>query len=321
VIPTLRQLRYFTRIVELGSMTKAAEHLNVAQTALGSQIQLLEEEMGIALLARHSRGVVPTKAGELLFRRAQDILALVSQCAREIADFRAERSEMLTIGASASVLRITASYLLAQASLLLPNVTVSLVEDTSVSLLKALKRGELDLIVAHELPPTDGLRRVPWLRENLLFVTAARKRGRGTAGAELGTISLEKALQTELTLPVRLDGIRKIIESAAEPLNLKYRVTYSVQSHEALKILIAEKSVASVLPYGLVASELNSGTLFAQRIISPILTRRLYAVRSSRRLSTGDEVALENLLLSIKTHLIATLGPLATPLGSKEELA
>jgi len=132
---------------------------------------------------------------------------------------------------------------------------------------------------------------------------------------------LEKALQTELTLPVRLDGIRKIIESAAEPLNLKYHVIYSVQSHEALKILIAEKSVASVLPYGLVASELNSGTLSARRIISPILTRTLYAMRSSRRLSTGDEVALENLLLSIKTHLIATLGPLATPLGSKEEIA
>ena len=59
---TLRQLRYFVKIVELGNMTKAAESLFVAQPALGMQIRQLEEDLGVALLIRHSRGVEPRMA-------------------------------------------------------------------------------------------------------------------------------------------------------------------------------------------------------------------------------------------------------------------
>ena len=59
----LRQLRYFVSVVEAGNMTRAAEQLHVAQTALGMQIRQIEEDLGVALLVRHSRGVEPTKAG------------------------------------------------------------------------------------------------------------------------------------------------------------------------------------------------------------------------------------------------------------------
>ena len=66
----LRQLRYFVSVVEAGNMTRAAEQLHVAQTALGMQIRQIEEDLGVALLVRHSRGVEPTKAGSLLHARA-----------------------------------------------------------------------------------------------------------------------------------------------------------------------------------------------------------------------------------------------------------
>ena len=66
----LRQLKYFIGVVEAGNMTRAAERLHVAQTALGMQIRQIEEELGVPLLVRHSRGVEPTKAGKLLHARA-----------------------------------------------------------------------------------------------------------------------------------------------------------------------------------------------------------------------------------------------------------
>lgn len=53
----LRQLKYFVGVIEAGNMTRAAEQLHVAQTALGMQIRQLEEDLGVALLVRHSRGV------------------------------------------------------------------------------------------------------------------------------------------------------------------------------------------------------------------------------------------------------------------------
>ena len=59
---TIRQLRYFLRIIELKSFSKAAAYLHVAQPALGLQIRKLEEELGVKLLNRHSRGITPTEA-------------------------------------------------------------------------------------------------------------------------------------------------------------------------------------------------------------------------------------------------------------------
>ena len=69
-----RQLRYFARVVELGSFTRAAEDLNVAQSALSHHVAKLEEELRVRLLDRHSRGVSATEAGEALLTRTRAIL-------------------------------------------------------------------------------------------------------------------------------------------------------------------------------------------------------------------------------------------------------
>lgn len=59
----LRQLRYFVRIVETGSMGSAALDLNIGVSALSQQMSRLENELAIRLLQRTSRGVTPTSAG------------------------------------------------------------------------------------------------------------------------------------------------------------------------------------------------------------------------------------------------------------------
>jgi LysR family nitrogen assimilation transcriptional regulator len=58
----LRQLRYFAKVIELGNMTRAASELHLAQPALGMHIRQLEEDLGVALLVRHSRGVDPNRS-------------------------------------------------------------------------------------------------------------------------------------------------------------------------------------------------------------------------------------------------------------------
>ena len=62
----LRSLGYFVRIAELGSFTRAAAHLRLAQPALTRHVQRLEEELGVALFTRANRGVRLTEAGEKL---------------------------------------------------------------------------------------------------------------------------------------------------------------------------------------------------------------------------------------------------------------
>jgi len=299
-------------------MTRAAEQLHVAQTALGAQMRQLEEEFGTPLLHRHSRGVSATAAGQALYLRSQQIVELVAQTAREIGVFRTGQSETITLGMSPSLVHLAASDLLARAHTAMPNVALRLVEETSLVLLDALKRGELDMLLAHEVPESAGLTCTPWLREELLFVTAPVPGSAALKSAWdiVSTIPLARALETDLALLLRLDGMRKIIDSTAEPLGLKPRVAFQVQSAQALKLLIADHAVASILPYGLAFPELRTGALVARRVVEPPLTRTLYMVRTEKRLSGANEAALNTLLDSIRLRLVDLLGPLATPVSA-----
>ncbi len=81
-----RRLQYFVKIVDIGSLTQAAEILHVAQPALSQQLATLEGEVQQQLLTRTKRGVVPTEAGRILYRHAQVILR---QCEQARADINA----------------------------------------------------------------------------------------------------------------------------------------------------------------------------------------------------------------------------------------
>src|SRR5215813_12596446 len=69
-----RQLRYFVRIVEGGSFSRAASIVHVAQPALSQQVAELEQRLGVELLQRSARGVRPTAAGEIFYKEASAIL-------------------------------------------------------------------------------------------------------------------------------------------------------------------------------------------------------------------------------------------------------
>lgn len=70
----LRQLRYFLAIAEAGSITRAAEHLNVAQPALSLHVKNMDADLGVPLPFRSARGVEPTEAGAILLHHARVIL-------------------------------------------------------------------------------------------------------------------------------------------------------------------------------------------------------------------------------------------------------
>ena len=77
----LRRLQYFVKIVDIGSLTQAADILHVAQPALSQQLAVLENELKVKLLDRSVSGVTPTPAGKILYAHAQTIL-------RQVEDMR-----------------------------------------------------------------------------------------------------------------------------------------------------------------------------------------------------------------------------------------
>src|SRR5437763_540771 len=94
----IRQLKYFVRIVDLGSFSKAAAELFIAQPALSKQIKMLEAELGATLLSRTVRGVQATESGSLFYRHAQAVLRQLERVAGEIADVNGNPTGVVTLG-------------------------------------------------------------------------------------------------------------------------------------------------------------------------------------------------------------------------------
>jgi LysR family nitrogen assimilation transcriptional regulator len=302
----LRQLRYFTRVVELGNMTRAADHLNVAQPALGLQIRQLEEDLGSTLLIRHSRGVEPTPAGRTLFERAQKILALVDETRAEMLSLRGAMSETLRLGITPSIMSLIGYDLLVEAREEMPQVFLSVTEELGYALIDCMKRNELDLALVYEVEDEPWLAARPIFEEELLFVTAL-------ADVPPGPISFADALGYALILPCERDLVRKLIDNAATRQNVKLRLAFEVNSPAAIKTMVLREGASTIVPYGAVADEIRAGRLQGRRIVRPEIVRKLYLVRPAGGRVFQHEALIEAFMQRMIAKLATAVGELLRP--------
>lgn len=139
------QLRYFLQIAEQGSFTRAAEVLEISQSALSRSIQKLEEELGQPVFERQTRSVALTDAGTLLQASAQQVLSIVEDTKAEITDDG--ESGRIRVGAIPTIAPYFLPDVLRRFSVGFPKASVVVQENTTDVLLKNCTQGELDLAI------------------------------------------------------------------------------------------------------------------------------------------------------------------------------
>jgi LysR family transcriptional regulator, nitrogen assimilation regulatory protein len=303
----LRQLKYFVSVVEAGNMTRAAEQLHVAQTALGMQIRQLEEDLGVALLVRHSRGVEPTKAGGLLHARALAILKLVEQTRTDVSACEREESETIRFGITPALMLSVGTEIAVTVREQLPQVFLSMVEAMSHVLVEMLARGEVDFILCYDVPDQPHLSRTALLQDDLVLVTLPGPR-KGEP------IALVDVLDESLAMPEQGDTVRTVAARTARELGLELKVAYEVRSIAAMKDLVSRGAAASILPYFSVLEEVRAGKLDARPITMPALRRSLFLASSKQGKPFRNEAGFSGAVRSSLHGLVEALGPLAHPL-------
>ena len=276
----LRQLRTFLHVVELGSLSKAAERLRIAQPALGRQVKLLEEELGVALFARHGRGMVPTAAGRILADRASTILRLVADTRAELTAERDAVKGTVSLGVPPTVGEVLAGRLVERFVKRHPAVTVRIVPAFSGYLLDLLQRGEVDLAVMYETTGYEGtgarqIRVEPLIVEELFLIGP---RGAGLAMAE--PVPFAALADRAMILPGPRQGLRRLLEGEARAAGLALSVAVEADARQTLKELVLRGLGFGVLPFAVIHAELRDGSLCAAPIVDPPLTRRLVLARS-----------------------------------------
>jgi DNA-binding transcriptional LysR family regulator len=147
----IRQLQYFLKIVDLGSFTAAASHLGIAQPTLTKSMRSLERQLGVELLRRLPRGIEPTEAGQRLAEHGRRAELQLRDAVSAIGNLNSNPAGVVTIGAGPAWLRRILPDAVCSAISRYPELNVHIVGGFDDSLLKDLRAGLLDIVVA-ELP-------------------------------------------------------------------------------------------------------------------------------------------------------------------------
>ena len=209
----LRHLRYFVAIAEEGSFTRAAERLWIAQPGLSTQIRRLENELGVQLFERHTRGVSLTDAGELFLERARTVLAAAEEARCTGRDLGAGLVGSVRLGiATGAQWRLVPS-LLRQFGRERPEVEVTVVESYGGTLVRDLRDGRLDVIIAPSAFASPELRRSGLAREPWVVLV-----GRGHRLATPGPLAADELQGEDVIVTGHRDGAgydREVAETLA----------------------------------------------------------------------------------------------------------
>jgi LysR family nitrogen assimilation transcriptional regulator len=311
---TIRQLRYFLRIVELKSFSKAAAYLHVAQPALGLQIRKLEEELGVKLLNRHSRGVSATEAGLILRDHALIVLRQIERAKLHLIDFAGPPRGKIAVGVTPTVNLVLASALVQKCRAELPNVSLSIVEGMSENLMEWVENDRLDMAFSYNPAAVRGLVCEPMLTEDLCLVgppnaadlpTSKVTAKRGKNGG-LESIAFADIAELQMILPSPPHGLRSIIDEVANHQDLELNITLEIDSVPATKELVEKDLGYTILGMGAVKREVEDGRLTARTITSPNLSRNMFLAYSSKRPSSKASNAVRQIIRTVVQEGIAS---------------
>lgn len=151
---TLVQLEYLLAVVNCGSFSAAAEHCFVTQPSLSMQIKSLEEELGVVLLDRSRKPVIPTQTGEVVAELAREALIACGRIAEAVEELRGEVRGTLTLGAIPTVAPYLAPRFVPLFAERYPHAELTVKEMKAADIYEALSRDALDaaLMTAGDIP-------------------------------------------------------------------------------------------------------------------------------------------------------------------------
>jgi LysR family nitrogen assimilation transcriptional regulator len=295
----LRQLRYFVAIVDHGSLSRAALVLHIAQPALTQQLRQLEEELGVQLLHRSAQGVLSTDAGKIFYEHAQAILKQVADARSAVTQSAERPSGSVTLGLPHSISGALALPLLTAARAQYPEITLQLTEELTGNLAEQLKSGRVNLAVLFDDGQLAQFATTPLVEEELRFIC------RADAAYAQGehSLTLERALRTTLILPGLQHGVRPRIESVARAAGLALANVIEINSIAILKSALLANMGATILPSAPVLDELERGTLRAQPIHSPAISRTVVLCASKNIPLTNAAAAVSRLVQQVSAQL------------------
>jgi len=272
----LRQLRYFLQIAESGSLSKAADHLHIAQPSLSQQLRGLEEELGVELLVRHARGVTPTDLGKILCDHARSILTDIDK-AKEIVQSRArDPVGRVSVGLPTSACCGLSLKLFKAVNEAHPGISLHLVEAMTGNLDEWLQIGRLDVALLYDHKAFENVAWTEMMVEELALLGAA-----DAPSIRTGKIPFADLAMLPIVVPGRPHVLRSVIESCSARSGQRLENVKDCDSLTGIMQLVRD-GYYTIMPTFAFAEEIARGEIKAADIVNPTPSWRLSVVLSKR---------------------------------------
>jgi LysR family nitrogen assimilation transcriptional regulator len=243
VLMQLRHLRYFVKIVEAGSFSRAASTIHVAQPALSQQIAELELKLGTSLLQRSARGVRPTAAGEVLYREASAILRLVEQLPGIVRSSGGETDGAVSLGMSSTLAATLGGAFFEACKAALPKVTLKLaVIDSEIK--ARIEAHTLDLAMVFEDELVQVFSRKPLFRQRLYLVRRDPLPGKAIS------VSFDKLATLALILPSLPNVVRSLLDRIFAAAGISPNIVAEADVLSGIISAVSTGMGSTVLPKG-----------------------------------------------------------------------
>lgn len=269
-------LRYFRAVAHDGNLTRAAERLNLSQSALSIQIKQLEARLGHPLFERRGRQLYLTEAGRIALDHADTIFSTGEELIETLKETGRTR-RAIRVGALSTLSR---NFQLEFLRPILGRLDVDMIlrSGSTSELLGALEALNLDIVLLNQAPVADSL--TPFIAQHVYQqrVSLIGKPTYGTPGAGLA----ELLGAHPVILPTLESGVRSQFEALVARLGITPQIAAEVDDMAMMRLLAREGAGLAVLPPIVVKGELDAGTLVEFDAL-PGMIESFYAVTVKRR--------------------------------------
>jgi LysR family transcriptional activator of glutamate synthase operon len=240
----LRQLQYFVKVARKQHVTRAAEELHVAQSAVSRQIHQLEEELGLKLFEQKGRNLQLTPVGKLFLHRVEELLTDLERAVREIQEFLDPELGEIRIGFPHTLGISILPSVVADFRRDHPNVKFKLKQGTFSSLIRDVVSGEIDMAFISPFPDKhDQVVGQVLLTEELYAVLPANH-----VLAEYQSIRLEQLKNEPFVMFSDNYSLRSIVWEACRKAGFTPIVGFEGEETDTIRGLVAAGMGVSLLP-------------------------------------------------------------------------
>ncbi len=288
-----RKLEAFCKVYELKSFSKAGLELQLSQPTISAHVANLEEELGVPLFDRLGRTVLPTQAGEVLYRGAKQVFQQVGRINSEIGLLRDMVVGDLLLGGSTIPANYILPDLLKSFLALYPSLRVHMTTGDTDAIIRQVGQGRLELGIVGYQPEQQGIAAYPLRRDELVLVVTP-----GLLNGKPAPTSLSQLKNMPWIMRERGSGTRRALEGVLKSSGIsigELKVALWVESTEAA--LQCARAGLGVSVVSRLAAEpmLDRGDLVIVNALPQVLERSFYLIlRQGRELLPAANLFIEH---------------------------